>query len=283
MSMEGYEPMRLKGDRFTGLEHHVWLDGETGIVSKIPSDFGQIWQDMRPEAVERDLEIMDEFGIPTVETRVYGPQTVAFDEAFSGAADETRRVARYVLKQPLIKPAHAMTYADLLHSKKQRDTLLEIVQQREDIKQRHGLGLDLLGGQGFQLVGPALNPRVKTMRADVGNLLVPEADVQTNGSWAEHAIKSNGFVARKGESLLCDTRLMPIGEANGWYERVLSPIMRKNREFQDAALWATLEGLGVDPNTIKADQRFDTGFKRLVRKLALHAKPKMVAEAEKMN
>ncbi|MFH1410797.1 MAG: hypothetical protein ABIG80_04525 [Patescibacteria group bacterium] len=121
------------------------------------------------------------------------------------------------------------------------------------------------------------------MRADVGNLLVPEDDVQTNGSWAKHAIKSNGFVARKGESLLCDTRLMPIGEANSCYERVLSPLMRKNREFQDAALWAVLEGLGTDRNVVRPEERFDTPFKRLVRKLTLHATPKMVAEAEKMN
>lgn len=73
---------------------------------------------------------------------------------------------------------------------------------------------------------------------------------------------------------------MPIGNSNGWRERVLSPLMRKNCEFQDAALWATLEGLGVDPNTIKADQRFDTGFKRFVRKVARLATPKMVEGAK---
>lgn len=66
MSMESADTMRLEGDRFTGLEHHVWLNEITGIVSKMPSKFGQLWQDMGPEAVERDLEIFDEFGIPIV-------------------------------------------------------------------------------------------------------------------------------------------------------------------------------------------------------------------------
>lgn len=41
--------------------------------------------------------------------------------------------------------------------------------------------------------------------------------------------------------------------------------------------------IGIAPNVIRADERFDTGFKRLIRKLALNAAPKMRAEAEKMN
>jgi len=277
--MEGSEPMRLEGDRFTGLEHHVWLNGKTGIVSKIPSELGQVWQNMTPDAVEKDLGIMDEFGIPIVDTRVYGPQTVSFTDE----ASETRKQAKYVLKQPFIDPAHTMTYADLLHFEKHRTALLELMHQSEAIKNERGLGLDLLGGKGFDLIRPALDPRIKTMRADVGNLLVPEEDIQTNGSWAEHAVRANGFVAKKGEALLCDTRLMPIGESGSCYERMLAPVMQKNRDFQDAALWATMEGLGVDQNVVRPDERFNTGFKRLVRKLALHAKPKMVAEAEKMN
>lgn len=280
MSESDRELMRLKGERFTGFEHHVWMDGETGIVSKIPSELGQVWQDMRPEAVERDLEIMKEFGIPTVLTRLYGPQTVSFMKETSPLADETRTQAKYVLKQPLINPSHALTYADLLHNQIYRDTLLELVQQGEDIKSKYGLGLDLLGGQGFRLVGPALDPNVKVMRADVGNLLVADADIRTNGHWARHTKESAGLVASKGEALLCDTRLMPIGEVTGWKDRILAPLMRKNREFQEAALWAVLEGLEVNQRIVRARDRFNTAFKRLVRKLTLHATPKMIAGAE---
>ena len=89
----------------------------------------------------------------------------------------------------------------------------------------HGLGMDLLGGQGFSLLGPALKPWVKTMRADVGNVLVADQDIQTNGSWAMHAVHANGFVAKKGEALLCDTRLMPIGNADNCYDKVLNVVL----------------------------------------------------------
>lgn len=272
--------MKLKGETFTGFEHHVWLDPETGVVSKIPSKLGEFWQVMTPAAVERDLEIMDRYDIPTVETRVYGPQTVSYTEGINGSARQTRAKAKYVLKQPLIKPARAMTYADLLHTRAHRDILLELMLQREEIKQKHHLGLDLLGGQGFRLVRPALDPNIRAMRADVGNLLIAEADIQTNGSWAEHSRKPEGFVAKKDKALLCDTRLMPIGEVRGWKDRLLAPVMERNCQFQDAALWATLEGLGVNKNIVRADERYDTSFKRLVRRLALHATPKMIAGAE---
>lgn len=273
------EPMRLEGARFTGFEHHVWMNSRTGIVTKIPSELGQVWQDMRPEAVERDLSIMQEFGVPTVRTRLFGPQTVSYsDNAL--ISDETRTQAKYVLKQPLISPSHAMSYADLLHDQRHRDTLLELVLQGDAIKEKYGLGLDLLGGQGFRLVGPALNPRIKAMRADVGNLLVADKIVSTNGDWTRQTREPSRPVAQKGEALLCDTRLMPIGEGNGWKDRLLAPIMRKNREFQDAALWAVLESLGVSQRIVQARDRFNTTFKRLVRKLTLHATPKMIAGAE---
>ena len=278
MSVEGGSPMKLEGDRFTGFEHHVWMNRKTAIVSKIPSQLGQLWQDMSPKAVEKDLDIFDEYDIPIVDTRLYGPQTVEFKEE----ADETRRVARYVLKQPLISPSHAMTYADLLHTKAHREKLLELVEQREEIKDKYGLGVDLLGGQGFQLVRPAIDPRIRTMRADVGNLLVAEEDIETNGSWAKHAVKANGFVAKKGEALLCDTRLMPIGGVRSCRDKALAPLMRRNEQFQDAALRATLQGLDVK-HPVCDDKWFNNGFKRFVRKLTLHATPKMKREAEKMN
>lgn len=278
MSMEGSETVRLEGERFTGFEHHVWLNEITRITSKIPSELGQLWQDMSPEAVERDLEIFDKFDIPIVDTRLYGPRPVEFSEQIA----ETRQMARYLLLQPLVRPAHAMSFTDLLHFQKHREKLLELVQIREEIKEKYGLGVDLLGGQGFKLVGPALKPWVKKMHGDVGNLLVADDDIETNDSWSEHAVRSNGFVAKKGDALLCDTRLMPIGNADNSYDKILAPLMRKNGEFQDAALWATLEGVDIDPNIIKADQRFDTGFKRMIRGVAKLAIPKMRAQAEEI-
>ncbi len=281
------EPIELEGERFSGYEHEVFIDNNKGTVSKFPGPYS-FFQDMSPEAVESDLDVMNEAGIPMVDTRLYGSQTVSYIEERRGSAEKVRKQVGYLLLQPLISPSHAMSFADLLHVKENRKILLELVLERERIKAELGRGLDLLGGQGFEMVFPALNPRVKSMSGNLGNLLIADDDVQTNDHWAKHAKESNGFVAKKGEVLLCDTRLMPIGrpsredkKPSTFIRKAMSPILRKNEEFQDAALWATLEGLGTDPNITKADQRFDTGFKRFVRWLTLErAMPKMIAGAE---
>ncbi len=272
--MKKSEATFLEGERFNGFEHHVWLNKETGTTSKIPSNLGQAWQDMRYESAKRDLEILDEFGISIVETKLHEARIVEFLEN----SETVRKKARYLLLQPFIQPSHALSYADLFHFKKYRDQLLELMQIREEIKEKHKLGIDLLGGQGFQLVAPTLDPRIKSMRADVSNILVVEADIH-QPNWN----KEGRRIAKKGEALLCDTRLMPIGNADNAYDRILAPLLRKNQEFQDATLWTTLESLNIDSNIIQADSRFDTSFKRLVRMLVKQAIPKMIKEAEKMN
>lgn len=279
----GSEPMKLEGERCAGFEHHVWKNSETGIVSKIPTESGEVWQVMTREEAERDLAIQEEFGVKKPVNIIDGPLTVEYDE-YDQRINETlavRERVKYLTYQPFCTPAHPVSYGELLHVQAIRDDFYERMQQREGIKRKHGLGLDLLGGQGFSLLKPALDPRVKAMRASLGNLLVAEADIKTNGHWAELTKESDVLVAKKGDVLLIDNRLMPIGKKmRRWRDSALAPIMRRNEEFQDAALWAVLEGLGANPNVVRPDERFDTSFKRLVRKITLHATPKMIAGAE---
>jgi len=174
-----------------------------------------------------------------------------------------------------------MTFADLFHLQKYRDILMELMRQREQIKEWHGVGLDLRGGQGFRLVGPALSPLVRRMQAGVGNLLIAEDEIKTNGSWKKQTGEAEKTVAQKGDVLLCDTRLMPIGKkTRSFHDTLFAPILRLNEALQDAVLWTTLETLGGNPNIVRIAQRCDTPFKRLVRKIVMSAKPKMIAEAQ---
>lgn len=280
--------MRLEGEHLEGFEHHVVRNPKTGTVDKFPTDSSLAWQVMTPEEAERDLAIQDEFGVKRPVNVIDEAQTVEYEQY-----DERHRVilqirkwAEYLAGQPFVTPAHEAKYAELLFIKAIRDDLIEKMLQRDGIKRKYGLGLDLLGGQGFGLLRPALDPRVISMRASLGNLLVAEEDIETNGHWTERANGangSNGHVAKKGEVLLIDNRLMPIGQRmRRPHDRILAPIMRRNEEFQDAALWTVLEGLGVDSNIVRPDERFNNGFKRLVRRITQHATPKMIAGAEEM-
>lgn len=280
MSIESSEPRRLEGEHVTGFEHHVWLN-PNGVVDKIPTKTGKIWQTMTPEAAEEDHATMKEFGIPMVDTKVHGPQTVSYKRSILGITTETRTQASYLLKQPNVTPAHAMRFADLLHFQKYREVLLHLMRQRELIKKWKGVGLDLLGGQGFRLVGPALSPLTHSMEAGVGNLLVADDEIRTNGSWKKETGESVKVVAKKGDVLLCDTRLMPIGDrVRNCRDKIFAPILRLNEALQDAVLWTTLETLGANPNIVRIEDRCDTPFKRMVRQIVLNAKPKMIAQAE---
>lgn len=168
------ELMELKGERVSGFEHHVWLDRESGVVSKIPSKLGRVWQIMKPEAAEWELEVLKTFDIPIVHTEIFRAQMISYIEGFRKAigmglservvnkADmeahyfsekertsyiEVRKKVKYVLKQPLIEPSRALDYGDLLHYEHYRKFLLELMQKGEQIKEDYCLGLDMLGGK----------------------------------------------------------------------------------------------------------------------------------------
>ncbi len=289
---ESCEIMELDGERLSGFEHHVWLDRERGVVSKIPSKLGRVWQIMTPEAAEWELDVLKTFDIPIVPTEVVRAQMVSYTEKFRKAigmglservvnkADleahyfsekdresyfEVRKKVRYVLRQPLIEPSHAMNYGDLLHNEALRAFILELMQKGEQIREDYCLGLDMLGGKAYKLFLHAAAPFKRKMKGDISNLLIPGENILLNENGSGESEKPNRLIAEKDKPVLCDVRLMPVGDAKGCYRKTLTPLIKKNFDLQYAALWSLLEDLGVDPNMIQVDKRFNTRFKRFVR------------------
>ncbi len=321
--------MELKGERISGAEHHVWLDHEAGMVYKIPSKLGRAWQNMTYTDARKDHRTLKKYGIPMVPTRIHPSMTVTYtggmrDVLGLGVTDlavdkanlqdilvqqkglRFRKQVQYVMEQPLDSPSHPMTYGELLQSACCRDKLLDLVDRWEMVYKKEGLGMDLLGGKSYELIGPALDPRVKSMPAEVSNLLVSDTTIDSPRSWPEFKLKRGQPFVEAEDALLCDIRMVPMETGKGWtdifpnigedwvkgfrrvpqeaiklwYNQNLAKLLAKNIDFQRATLWAVLETVGVDEDVIKPGQRFDTGFKRFVRALVHHAAPKMEAYAK---
>ena len=321
--------MELKGERISGAEHHVWLDHEAGMVYKIPSKFGRVWQNMTYDDACTDYQLLQQYGIPLVPTRIHPEMAVTYiggikDISGLGITDwvidkanlqdiliqqrglRFRKKVRYVMEQPLDAPSHPMTYGEIRDNPCCREKLLDLVDRWERIYEKEGRGLDLLGGKAYKLIGPALDPRVKSMPAEVSNLLISDADIKSPCTWSEFDIEEGKPFAEKGDLLLCDTRMVPLETGKGWneifpnigedwveglqrvpkeaiklwYNQNLAKLLAKNIDFQRATLWSILESVGVDSDIIKPDKRFDTGFKRFVHSLVQHAVPKMQAHAD---
>lgn len=264
-------PLELNGERKTGAEHRVWLDKARGLVRKIPSKFGEFWQKMHPDFAERDLRVMKESDVPLV-------PTVVRREADVCVAGQARARVGYVLEQPLYKDSHSMTYADLLHSDRYRSELLEFARMGREIREKNGLGFDLLGGKTFKLFGPALNPFRRKMPAEVANLLVADSTIIAQKDWPEFDIKTGDVIAKEGEVRQCDTRMYDFERDNRFKERAIRSILLKIQDLQDAVIWSILRTFGYN-DEFGLEK---TKFRRMIRRLMEHTIPKMVAYAEAM-
>lgn len=275
------KPIKLIGKRVSGAEHHVWMDEMRKLAHKIPNSLGQLWQKMDLAHAQRDLEVLQDYEVPIVPTRLHGEVEVVF-------VDKTRQNARVVLEQPLLEQSHPVFYRDLMYFEKIRAFLLEMVRKGEAIYKEKDLGLDLLGGKAFKLVFPALNPFKQKMKAEVSNLLIADQVIKTPEAWRlddrrkSQNLISPGFERRKsndivtkGDIRLCDVRLFDFDRGEGWYGRNLVAVLRRIHEFQYATLWALLETFGVKPEI-----DFETRLQLMVRHLVRHATPKMRAYAE---
>lgn len=261
--------IELIGERKSGAEHYVWLDKARGVVRKIPSKFGTLWQKMHPDFAERDLKVLRDNNVPLVPTEVL-PEAEVF------LAGETRSRVDYVLEQPLYEASHSMTFGDMLHNDKYRDELLEFTRKGMEIRKKEGLGLDLLGGKAFKLVGPALNPMVSSMPAEIANLLVADGTITVNRDWSDYGIAKGDVIAREGDVKQCDTRLFDFDREGGFRNKLLRCLLLKNQDVQDTTLWTLLESFGK-----KAEfDREKTRLRRMVRRLVEHAIPKMRTYAE---
>jgi hypothetical protein len=213
---------------------------------------------------------MQKSGIQVVPTEVYPDAEVVY-------ADQTRARAEYVLAQPLFETSHPLSYSDLLHNPKYRKYLLEIMRIGREIRERYNLGLDLLGGKIVKLFGPVLDPRRKSMPAEINNLLVADNTIITKKDWSAFGIKKDDSIAQKGEIMLCDTRMYDF-DRQGFKGNGVKSVLLTAQDAQDCANWSLLEHFGLKPE-------FDfekTRIRRMIRYLMGLALPKMQAYAEEM-
>ena len=256
--------MELRGRRVAGWEHYAFLNDEDGTASKIPNPFGELWQKMTAAYAEGDLQILRNYGIPLVPTEIHTRPNVI--------VDGLRFRAAYLLQQPLLDKSHTMTYEDLFKNPKYQELLYDLVQKGAKIRREENLGLDLLGGKVIKMAGPALNPAINVMPAEVGNLLIADEDIIAKRDWPNFKIKEGDVILKKGEVADCDPRCYHF-DRSGNIDEAIGHAITQFQEAQDTVLWSVLEGFGYE-----ADFDFEkTVLRKMFRKLILHALKKMEA------
>lgn len=261
--------IELRGQRKSGAEHRVWMDKARGLVHKIPSRFGQLWQKMHADYAERDLAVMRESGISVIPTEIY-------PEAEVEIAGKTRSRVSYLMEQQFYENADELSFADMAHYQKYRDVVYELACIGLEMRRCQGLGLDMMGGKAFTLIWPALNPMEDEMDPRISNLLKASSDVRATKDWPEFGIKQGEIVAREGEVQHCDTRLFDFDHGKGLRGRLLRCLLLRDQEVQDTAIWTLLESFGYKLK-FNTEKNF---LRRRIRDLFLHALPKMQAYAE---
>jgi hypothetical protein len=229
--------IRLDGRRTFGAEHSVWLNPQEGVVKKIPTLFGQLWQKMDADHAQRDLQALWDAGIPTVPTEVIDRPEVQYADGF-------RERVRYVIEQCYFADSHPMSYADLRDIEPIRRDFLEIVRAGGELRQRQDLGLDLLGGQALRALLPALNPLQKTMNVEVANLMIADRPVYARRDWPSHLVSAGEVVAWPGKIRQCDTRLYDFDRGEGLKDRLLVAGLKHLQDAQDTILWGILRDFG---------------------------------------
>jgi len=258
----------LNGDRKSGAEHNVWLDRVNGLVRKIPSAFGKVWQKMHPDYAERDFGIQRESELSPAITEIKPYIDVSY-------AGRNRERVNYLLNQPAYEPSHPLSYADILFYQKFREYLLEAMRKGREIREKYNIGLDLLGGKIVKLFGPVLDPRRKSMPAEINNLLVADDVIITKKDWPAFGVKKGEPIAQKGDIILCDTRMYDFNR-QGFTGNAIKKVLLAGQDAQDCANWSLLEHFGL-----KAEFDFEmTRVRRMVRYLMRLAIPKMQAYAE---
>ncbi len=262
--------VELEGDFTKGSEHKVWLDGEKGLVHKIPSTFGRVWQVMNAEAAERDLDLMRQSGVLVVPTEIHADVLVQ-------NGTQVRDQVAYLLRQPLFEGAHSLTYADLYHSEDLQRQLYELFLQGQEIRARHKSGFDMLGGQILKMFPPVADPRMEPINPEIANLLVPQSDITAKTDLPQLGINKGDTIAKEGVIEQCDTRMYNL-DRTGLKGRILTKILSRIQEAQDTSLSALLESFGFET-------QFDAEanvVRRFIKYLFDKAIPKMRLYAETM-
>lgn len=262
----GEDVIPLKGRRVFGSEHVSHINIEEGRVDKTKHVFGDVWQ---TNEAERDLKAMQESGVDVVPTDI-------LHNALVRNGGEARERVTYVLRQPYLA-SHPLTYADLYHNTDFQRQLLDFFLKGQEIRVRHDLGFDLLGGQILKMVGPIINPFEDSINPEVSNLLVPDTDVVAKINLPKSGVKEGDVIARKGQIKQCDTRMYDF-DRRGVRGRLIKAILLKMQDAQDSALSSLLASFNFKT-------KFDTEktrIRRMVKTLLERALPKMRAAAEAM-
>ena len=260
--------VELEGDYTSGSEHKVWLDGEKGLVYKIPSTFGKLWQVMSAEAAERDLDLMRQSGVAVVPTEVH------VDAVVQNGTFARGQVA-YLLRQPLFEGAQALTYAALHHSEDLQRQLFDLFLQGQEIRAKYKSGFDMLGGQIAKMFPPVIDPRMRPINPVIANLLVPQSDITAKTDLPQLGINKGATIAKEGVIRQCDTRMYNLDRV-GLKGRILTKILSRVQEAQDTSLSALLESFGFET-------KFDTeanAVRRFIGYIFNKAIPKMRLYAE---
>ncbi len=268
--------IKLKGAQTSGSEHDVWMDGERGLVFKVPNTFGKVWQKMSAEKAQRDLESMQRAGVKFI------PQETRGNALVRNGGDICERT-RYCTIQILYgmpnphasQQSHALTYVDLYHDVAMQRQLLEFFLQGQEIRERDGLGFDMLGGQILSMVPSIVSPFAKEINPKVSNLLVADTDIVSISDLHVAGVKKGDIIAKKGEVMQCDTRMYDF-DRKGVVGRAIRSVLLKLQDAQDSTISSVLESFN-----------FKTGFdtdrtwvRRMVKTLFERALPKMRAYAE---
>ena len=233
-----------------GNEHAVYLSACGEYVYKVPNFLGPVWQDMSSEAAERELGIFNEYDLPILPTEFY-------DEGLMVGPFPWRFEVDYLFKQPFIKDFKPLGVGDAADLEV-RNVLIEILEKREEIYQRHGLSLDLLGGAAlkdlirmardkFRLAfKPSFTPSVHNlMLVSDPNDGIPSMAICDTRFMNLNPVAGAGFVRERINNLLRHFHDLETGALAGLLKPYDDSLVRKldmNLVGHQVGLWAANQG-----------------------------------------
>lgn len=135
-----------------GAEHHVYeVDAsmhprEGRQVAKVPHTIGVWWQDMEATLAESDLDLLERYEIPVIETTVVKPElmTGALVDPAIVHEDFTREEVHYILLQPFIEDLRPIALSDL-EDADVLDQIRDIWEKADQLYKDHSRGVDFAG------------------------------------------------------------------------------------------------------------------------------------------
>lgn len=206
-----------------GNEHEVYLSqDDPRWAIKVPRPrFAPLWQDMSAEAAQRDLDLLREYGMPTLHTRLFCRQVLKTRRG--------RRQTSYLLEQPYFSFYPMLSYPDLIGRPNLVDQFSLILSIRHRIFRDHGLGADVLGGNngyrnGFgyfyeRLRRLGFHRAIPHFRFDpfIPNLLLPKHEVHD---------EDGRPIVEAGKIILGDVRLFRLEGASTWYRKRIQDLLQ---------------------------------------------------------